>query len=167
MKVNYLFLFLFFLFLGSFIFMIFFNSKEDYLIIDKNKVKVIDGDTFKYNGKTFRIVGIDTPEKGKQKSYILKKFGFKNESCLRHYAFLAKEELEKIIKSSKELKVKIIGKDPYGRYLVILYADNKDISEILVKKGYAFLFEKSPYHKNYLDELYYAKSNKLGVWSCS
>ncbi|HIQ51119.1 MAG TPA: thermonuclease family protein [Nautiliaceae bacterium] len=163
-KFYIVFLFLFFLVLFFLLFL--FSFKENYIILKKEKIKVIDGDTFKYENNTFRIVGIDTPEKGKQKSYILKKYKFKNETCLRYYALLAKEELEKLIKNSKETKIEIVGKDPYNRYLVILYVDNKDVAELIVKKGYAFLFEKSLYHKKYLDEFYYAKNNKLGVWSC-
>jgi micrococcal nuclease len=170
-RTHYIFLALFFLFLVGFFLIVFLGKgekKENKLIVlDKNKIHVIDGDTIEYKGMKFRIVGIDTPEKGKQKEYILEKYGFKNESCLTKYGWLAKEELEKLINSSKEVKVEIVGKDPYGRYLAFLYLDGKDVGEILVKEGLAFLFDKNPIHKKYLDEFYYAKEHHLGVWSCN
>lgn len=86
-------------------------------------VKVIDGDTIKLsNGTTVRLIGIDTPEKGK---------------C--GYAE-AKKKLTKLVQGKKVTvpnPKSVKDKDKYGRALRYVSVGGKDVAPIMIKSGYA------------------------------
>ncbi|MEO2154918.1 MAG: thermonuclease family protein [Nanoarchaeota archaeon] len=148
------------------------ESQGNKIILSPKQVVIVDGDTIKFkNGTKYvyvRIVGIDTPEyKKEQKEYVIEKYNVKNISCLNEYGILAKEELSNLIKNSKNITIIVLDKDRYGRILgKVMINGSVDVAEILVKEGYAFLYTKDKYYKPYLDELYYAKDKKEGLWGC-
>lgn len=80
------------------------------------KIKVIDGDTFYYSGKKYRISGIDTPEKGQ--------YNFEN----------AKNRLETLL-SSGAVEVKEVARDIYGRTVAKVLVNGEDVAEILKREG--------------------------------
>ena len=76
---------------------------------------------------------------------------------------LSKEYLIKII-GNKKVKCKIEKKpDQYNRKLGECFVNNKSLSSLMVRGGYAFDYPK--YSKNkYPKDQEFAKSNKLGLW---
>ena len=77
-----------------------------------NAQKVIDGDTFDYKGKRYRLAFIDAPELSQN-----------------IVGQLSKKHLESIIDVTN---MKVISKDKYGRYIVIL----GNINYRMVLNGY-------------------------------
>lgn len=85
--------------------------------------RVVDGDTFKLAGETFRIRGMDTPE-------IRSK-----DAREKHFAILAKDELARLL--SEKYEIKRTGRDKYGRTVAEIYINGKDVAEIMVTEGLA------------------------------
>lgn len=97
-------------------------------------VRVIDGDTFEgeffkrileveVSFKThFRLFGIDAPEKNKAAT---------KEAGLAAMAYL-QQRIE-----GKKVKIRILGKDKYGRWLAYVFCEGVNINDELVAKGFA------------------------------
>jgi len=137
------------------------------------KIYVVDGDTFALNGVKIRVIGVDTMEyKHPQKSYVVKKLGVENISCLDYYgeqAYLfAREVLENSMINVQEVK-----KDKYGRTLAYITVCNEtacyDYGELLLGKGLAIVYEYEDFEKKqeYKEIQEEAKKRKLGLWSCT
>lgn len=97
-------------------------------------VRVIDGDTiegeffkkilevevrFKVH---FRFMGIDAPEK--------------NKAATKEAGLASMEYLKQRIEG-KKVKVKVLDKDKYGRWLAYVFFEGVNINDELVEKGYA------------------------------
>ena len=122
--------------------------------------KVIDGDTISINNISIRFSGIDAPEsyyRGKdQKCFI----GDSVINCGK----LSKNFLIKLI-GKKKVECKLEKKpDQYNRKLGECFVENKSLSRLMVKNGYAFDYPKYS-KKKFAKEQVYAKENKLGLWS--
>ncbi|MBP7795305.1 MAG: thermonuclease family protein [Elusimicrobiales bacterium] len=89
-------------------------SENSYLT--NSKIKVIDGDTFYYNGKKCRVSGIDTPEKGQ--------YNYER----------AKNRLETLLKYGT-VEIREVAKDKYGRSVVKVRVNGEDVSDILKREG--------------------------------
>ena len=122
--------------------------------------KVIDGDTISINNISIRFSGIDAPE-----SY----YRGKDQKCL------IGDSVINCGKLSKNFLIKLIGKkkvecklekkpDQYNRKLGECFVENKSLSRLMVKNGYAFDYPKYS-KKKFAKEQVYAKENKLGLWS--
>lgn len=99
------------------------------------KMVAIDGDTFKFSNRYYRLLGIDSPEKGN--------------TCY----FEAREALQKVL--DKGVKMKYYNKDKYGRQLVVLQSDDYtvDYNKYLIQNtGYY----TARYHHKY-DYVKYAR----------
>lgn len=112
-------------------------------------VKVADGDTatlIDENGNKYRIrfYGIDAPESDQE---------FGRESTI--YV------VRKIL--NKKVKVKVEGIDKYRRVLGIIYIDDLNLNEDLLKNGYAWVYHynQDAKYKSLMNE---AKKNKLNLW---
>ena len=139
-------------------------SSNYVLICEPGELEVIDGDTFRWHGKKIRIYGIDTLELTKQKKWVLKYTNKRNYTCLKYYAYRAKEILERLF-SSYCIKIEFFGYDKYGRILAKVYNCTgeicTDIGEYMVINGLAISFgDVYKYAENY------AKQKELGFWSC-
>lgn len=123
-----------------FIFFIFFCNllqAKEYkdIITDFEVVKVRDGDTFVINISNIpdvfgseiavRIRGIDTPEKNDSRENIKK------------IALEAKNELERLLLSAKNIELYDLGRDKYFRLLASVKADGIDVGQYLIRKGLA------------------------------
>lgn len=122
--------------------------------------KVIDGDTISINNISIRFSGIDAPEsyyRGKdQKCFI----GDSVINCGK----LSKNFLIKLI-GKKKVECKLEKKpDQYNRKLGECFVENKSLSRLMVKNGYAFDYPKYS-KKKFAEEQEYAKNNKLGLWN--
>lgn len=106
-----------------------FFNEDKYGVVER----VIDGDTLVINSTSFRLLGINSPEK-KEKYYLG-----------------AKEFLERLT-LNKTVKIKSYEKDKYGRILAYFFIEGKNVNLELVKQGLAnFYFPsgKDQYYKQF------------------
>ena len=120
---------------------------------------VVDGDTIRINGEKVRFSGIDAPEsyyKGKEQICFKE-----NEriSCGK----LSKAFLIKAINSQKVICEIEAKPDRYKRKLGECFINNKSLSRLLVKNGYAFDYPRYS-KKKYASDQEHARENKLGLW---
>ena len=114
---------------------------------------VTDGDTYVTdNGTKLRIYGVDTPETNQLLGKEIKK------------------EVSDLI-MNKEIKLDIKDTDRYGRLIVKIYVVTykDDLANILVSRGYAFVYDKYCKEEPYCNELRkqrdLAEHFKYGIWS--
>lgn len=113
--------------------------------------QVVDGDTIKdTNGNTYRLLGINTPEK--QEPYYQE----------------AKDYLKNLIEG-KQVDIENHGKDKYSRTLAYIYFNNELVNQKQLFIGYANLYyygtdEKYEKMKNAEQQ---ARENNLGLWKKS
>ena len=100
--------------------------------------RVKDGDTFVLKGHSVRLYGINAPEKNQ----------IGGSAATNYLRQLVKNQIVYCTRN---------GRDKYGRFLGVCKINNKqDISEIMVKKGYAKPFMS----KKYIAKKYIAKNFK-------
>ena len=143
-----------------FFFLTYNDVKSQELKIIEGKAIVVDGDTIKINGVKIRFSGIDAPE-----SY----YKGKEQFCLKGEEEISCGKLSKIFLIEKigneKVKCEIEAKtDRYKRKLGECFVNDKSLSRILVKNGYAFDYPRYS-KKKYSIEQEYAKKNSLGLWS--
>ena len=110
---------------------------------------VVDGDTIKGNVDskriTIRLVEIDAPEMDQPFGLASKNFLIKLTSN------------EKITYTSE-------GEDRYGRTLGKLYKNNENLNILMVKSGFAWVYERYVKNQNLYVYQEVAKSKNLGLW---
>lgn len=116
-------------------------------------IRIIDGDTIELSSEKMRLFGIDAPEKG--------------QPCKRNNASYdcgaaSKEHLEFLLTGAKVECVKK-KKDKWGRYIALCSADGEDISQLMVRHGWAVAYRE--YSAAYIEDEEFAKSNRFGMWS--
>ncbi len=113
---------------------------------------VTDGDTFSMDGVTYRIEGIDAPEKGQM-------CGSSNGRWPCGES--ATKALEQLVERAG---VQCIGieEDGFGRTIATCYADGADIGATMVREGHAWAFRK--YSVSYVAEENLARTARAGIW---
>jgi endonuclease YncB( thermonuclease family) len=98
-------------------------------VLDRDRIKVLDGDSFMYDGDEYRLLGADAPEtdsphlSGNQEPYGTQ----------------AKNYLADRIRKATRLEIVTDSeKDKYRRKLAYLIADGENLSAALVKVGLAY-----------------------------
>lgn len=125
-------------------------------------IRVVDGDTIlvqnRRNGEPqrVRLVGINAPEA---------------RDC---YSTEAGAILRKNLEG-RHLEYKIFGRDGFGRILAIVYADNVDVSQIMVSAGAAAAYDAKDVHDKLKPDLGYftylekieedPRVKRVGMWS--
>ena len=111
-------------------------------------VSVIDGDSFKIGrDQTIRLSSLDAPE---------------TEFCAGKEA---KDALTKKI-SGKNVLLKELKTDRYGRIMAMVYADGELVNEFMVKNGLALHIWDTGTQNRILDAANdFARENKLGIFS--
>lgn len=143
---------------------IYLNNKETAVIFNINNIDVscVDGDTFKMDGKTIRLLAIDTPETVKPQSPV------------EPYGKEASDTTCDLLKNASDITLKQDlnnEMDQYGRSLAWVYVDNILLQEHLLELGYAEIkyVNNKTVDKSILKQLKKAeakaKSNDLGIWS--
>ncbi|MDT7858456.1 MAG: thermonuclease family protein [Candidatus Aenigmarchaeota archaeon] len=127
----------------------FFASKENFLVS-----RVIDGDTLELsNGEKVRLIGINAPEIG----------DFLGEEAKNFLASLVEGKMV-------DLEADYIERDEYGRRLVFLFLDGRNINVEMVRNGLAHTFGLGKVSK-YVNELKeaesYAIKEQIGIWKKS
>jgi hypothetical protein len=101
--------------------------------------RVIDGDTIVINGKSIRLLGINSPERGE------------------YFYDEAKDFLESLV-LNENIEIESYGKDKYYRVLAYVFVDNKNINVEMVEKGFANVY--------LLDEKYYKRELRSAWKNC-
>ncbi len=123
----------------------------DFTPMDGKITRVLNGDTiqFKFKKHSFRLqlYGIDAPEEGQPQALAAKKY-------LENLALL------------KPAHVQVLSKDLYKRYIAkVTLSSQIDLSQEMVKAGYAWWYRKYAPNQTTLKELEaLAKKQKLGIW---
>lgn len=91
---------------------------------------IVDGDTFVLNdNKVVRLVGIDTPEMGK------------NKRPDQYYALKAKGKLASLLKKGAKCRLVADKNDRYGRLLAVVFNPGGiNLNREMVKTGHAFFY---------------------------
>ena len=112
-------------------------------------IRVVDGDTIRAEAKgkeiKIRLVEIDAPEMDQPFGLASKNFLIKLTSN------------EKITYTSE-------GEDRYGRTLGKLYKNNENLNILMVKSGFAWVYERYVKNQNLYVYQEVAKSKNLGLW---
>ena len=143
----------------TFFFLAYNDVKSQEIEIIEGKSVVIDGDTIKIGSEKIRFSGIDAPESYyKGKELICLKQNVKI-PCGK----LSKEFLIQKINNQKVMCEIESKPDRYKRKLGECFINNKSLSRLLVKNGYAFDYPRYS-KKKYAKDQEYARANKLGLW---
>lgn len=130
------------------------------------KARIVDGDTFKVNGETIRLFGIDAPEAGQK----CNKRGGGKWACGKE----AIEFLKRVLRTFSNnftIRCTYDERDDYGRPLAKCSMVSKNrkrrlvidsINQIMVRSGYAWAFRK--YSMKYAALEDRVKRNSGGVW---
>lgn len=119
------------------------------LLMPLARGQVIDGDTIKFNGTTYRLHGIDAPEL--------------RQDCLGWPAgALAKTALE-LMTQGRKIECEPRTTDRYGRTVALCRADGMDIGAAMVSLGLAWAYTR--YSAQYIDQEAFARRNVRGVWA--
>ena len=112
-----------------------------------NVIKVYDGDTVRVkmsNGNKFsiRLYGVDCYETSRiHRAYTQAYQNNVDVEEIISKGKIAKNYLENISSKSKSAKFEFCGVDKYSRVLGILYLDNINVNEELLKKKLCFKYE--------------------------
>ena len=119
-------------------------------------IRVVDGDSVNIlrlperEELKLRLYGIDAPE------------------WKQAYGKESKDALNELLGTNREIFVKVLDKDRYGRLICKLHLNSEDISvnEWMVSKGNAWHYEKyAPDDIKLQSAEENARNNKLGLWS--
>ena len=120
-------------------------------IIRGKVIKIADGDTLTLltdsNKKIkIRLAGIDTPER---------KQSFGN---------TAKNALAKLV-FHKKILIEKQTKDRYGRTIGVVFLNNKNVNNELVRQGMAWVYKKYTDNKILYELEAQAKTRRIGLWA--
>lgn len=116
-------------------------------------VTVVDGDTIKIDGVTYRLNGIDAPEHGQK----CKKPSGKTWPCGKR----ATAALGDMVVGS-DIRCEGSQADGYGRTIATCYKAGIDLNRQMVLEGWAWAFLK--YSQVYAEEQKAAQSAGIGIW---
>ncbi len=84
--------------------------------VPQEKIRIVDGDTFRNGRERVRIIGYDAPEMGQPRGPA------------------AKTRLTQLLRSGTVTMLRH-GKDKYGRTLAFVYVDGKNVAESMRAEG--------------------------------
>jgi endonuclease YncB( thermonuclease family) len=121
-------------------------------------VQLSDGDSFRLGDHRYRLHGIDAPELHQD----CKDVSGKDWPC----GVRARSELRRLI-GTHPVECKAVTIDRFGRIVATCTAGGKDLSEEMVRSGFATVFTRpgfsSPYDKAQAE----ARAEKRGIWAGS
>ena len=128
--------------------------------------KVFDGDTIRVRldsgeREVVRFLGVDTPE-----SYA-RRYGYVEFLGTESSKFIQDQLSGKRVRLTAGFRGDTVERDRYRRILAFVYHENRDICALLVEKGLARVYRKSPSPRH--DELVKletaARDAGLGIWN--
>ena len=138
--------------------------------------RIIDGDTIEVGFESrqsdrVRIIGVDTPETFSQNRSS--EYGdITDLDCLDKWGDAATQYARDIL-NNKTVKLvqdpQVQERDYYDRLLAYIEINGQDFGEMLLSRGYARVYVEgeSSRKNNYLKLEQQARSNKVGLWTCS
>lgn len=112
-------------------------------------IDVLDGDTVKLRSDwhiyKIRLAGIDAPEK--QQAY-----GVQSKIYLDHLI------------ADKDVSIKVLSCDQYGRYVGKIYLNGKDINGEMIRSGYAWHYNHFDSNPVYAGFMLDAQRSNRGLW---
>lgn len=118
--------------------------------------RVVDGDTLTIN---FRSQGIDAPELHQQCA---------DAAGVCYPCGMASRDALKAITGSGKVSVRVWESDRYGRPVVTIYADGKDVHREMLLQGHAVAYRRylpDELRASYLAAEAKAKEVKRGIWA--
>jgi len=113
-------------------------------------ISITDGDTLKIlvgsQQVKIRLAEIDTPERKQP-------WGKRAKQALSDKAF------------GKDVRVKVVTIDRYGRTVGHIWLDSRDINREMVQEGHAWVYRKYLKDNSLLDDESHAQKTRLGLWS--
>lgn len=126
-----------------------FSSISQEKVLHGQVIDVLDGDTVKLRSDwhiyKIRLAGIDAPEK--QQAY-----GVQSKIYLEHLI------------ADKDVSIKVLSCDQYGRYVGKIYLNGKDINGEMIRSGYAwhyYHFDSNPVYAGFMLD---AQRSNRGLW---
>jgi micrococcal nuclease len=119
-------------------------------------IRAVDGDS---------VNVLRLPEKEELK---LRLYGIDAPEWKQAYGKESKDALKGLLGPNREISVKVLDKDRYGRLICKLHLNSEDISvnEWMVSEGFAWHYVKyAPDDMNLQSAEENARNNKLGLWS--
>lgn len=123
------------------------NSEKDFIQEEVKIKRALDGDTLELeDGRKVRMLGMNTPEKGK---------------------FMSKEALN--FTKTLENKTAVLfynKKDKYGRILGYVFFEDENFNRKILESGLAHLYyyEKDKFYQQMKEAEEIARQNKKGIW---
>jgi endonuclease YncB( thermonuclease family) len=112
-------------------------------------IRVVDGDTIRAEAKgkeiKIRLVEIDAPEMNQP-------FGAQSKNFLNRLLY------------EKDVTLISQGKDRYGRVLGNLFSNELNVNMLMVKFGFAWVYEKYAKNSSLYKHQDQAKAENLGLW---
>jgi micrococcal nuclease len=117
----------------------FFASIADASPVDQNQVEVLDGDTIRVAGETFRLVGFDAPETYRAQCPSERELGNRATFRLRQLVAGDGLDLERVA-CSCPMGTEGTRRCNYGRSCGILRARGQDVGAVLIAEGLARVY---------------------------
>lgn len=115
-------------------------AQEHLRALNATEIEVTDGDTIKYRGFSYRLVGFDTPET----------YRFRCPKELQ-YGLIAKQYLQSKISGAKIVEIDAHKFDKYYRILATLYIDGVDYTQDVLAIGYAVPYDGKTPRRNWCE----------------
>ena len=126
-----------------------FSSISQEKVLHGQVIDVLDGDTVKLRSDwhiyKIRLAGIDAPEK--QQAY-----GVQSKIYLDHLI------------ADKDVSIKVLSCDQYGRYVGKIYLNGKDINGEMIRSGYAWHYNHFDSNPVYAGFMLDAQRSNRGLW---
>jgi micrococcal nuclease len=100
---------------------------KEILLATVLSLQIIDGDTIKVDGLTYRLVGYDTPELRSGKCVAERRLASKARLRLSQLASEPSAKLQEVLCHGSN----------FGRKCGIVYVNGKNIATVMVKEGFA------------------------------
>jgi endonuclease YncB( thermonuclease family) len=117
------------------------------------ELSVVDGDTIRIGATTYRLHGIDAPEKA--------------QTCPRAgVEWLCGQEAAKYLRAltaSGSIVCSPQDRDRYGRVIAVCRSGEIELNREMVRSGLAWAFRR--YSNDYIADEQQAREHRLGVWN--
>lgn len=114
---------------------------------------VIDGDTIEIHGQRIRLHGVDAPESNQTCD-----FNGARQRCGQQAALALSDRIGRRTVSCEQR-----DRDRYGRLVAVCRVGGEDLSEWLVREGWALAYRK--YSSDYVTDEREAENGKRGIWA--
>lgn len=115
---------------------------------------IVDGDTLKMNGESYRLAGIDAMEAKQSCQH--------SDGTQWPCGAEATAKLREFV-GTREVTCEVQSRDRYRRFIATCFADGRDLGRHMVRKGMAIAYRK--YAQTYVPDENTARFLKIGIWA--